>query len=150
MKKNNKNVNSISKSFIKPIFTFFVVVIPALILWIFFSKDFKFLWKDDYIEISWWIKFAISLAFIIFTFSITFLFIYFNLLDISIFSFSLPVSICFMVIFLSDSLEPWIRLLIIVPFIFLSIPIIFFVKKIEFKFKRKKELINKKQIKKVK
>ena len=55
-----------------------------------------------------------------------------------------------MVIFLSDSLEPWVRLLIIVPFIFLSIPIIFFVKKIEFKFKRKKELINKKQIKKVK
>lgn len=144
MKKNNKNINSISKSFIKPVFTFFVVVIPALILWIFFSRDFRFLWKEDYINISWWIKLIISLVFIIFTFSLTFLFVYFNLLDISIFSFSLPISICFMVIFLSDSLEPWVRLLIIVPFIFLSIPIIFFIKKIEFKFRTKKELINKK------
>lgn len=132
MKKNNNSqlVNSRWKSFIKPIFTFFVVAIPGILLWIFFSSDFPF--ANAYnMEYDWWIKLLIGIAFICGSFLITCLFVSIKIIDISIFMFSLPVSICFTIIFVSDSLVAWVRAIIIIPFFFLIIPISIAVKKIE-------------------
>ncbi len=136
MKKNKKSkngmINSWIESFKTPLFTFFVIAVPCLLLWIFFSNDFPF---ATYFNISydWWIKLLIGLAFIIGSFLITFLFVYLKILKISIFMFSLPVAICFITIFVTDQLEPWIRSLITIPFFFLIIPIAIVIKKIEIK-----------------
>ena len=131
-KNNNKMVNSWLESFKTPLFTFFVIAIPCLLLWIFFSSDFPFAAAFN-IEYSWWIKLLIGIAFIIFSFLLTLLFVYFKILKWSIFIFSLPIAICFVAIFVSDQLEPWVRSLIIIPFFFLIIPIAIIVKKIEIK-----------------
>lgn len=142
MKKNNKKnnnqmINSRLKSLINPLYTFFVVAVPSLMIWIFFSNDFPFAdsWNINY---SWWIKLLISVSFIVGAFLITVLFIFLKILPISILNFSLPISICFMVIFVTDNIEPWIRALIIVPFLLLSFPITILVKKIDIKIKMKK------------
>ncbi|MBD5422937.1 MAG: hypothetical protein HDR43_00315 [Mycoplasma sp.] len=140
MKKNNNNslIKSRWKSFKNPIFTFFVIAIPCLLLWIFFSNDFPFA-KHYNLDYSWWIKLLIGISFIVGTFLITVLFVYIKILDLSIFIFSLPVSICFVVIFVSDGLEPWIRALIVIPFFLLVIPISIITKKIEIKKMIKKQ-----------
>lgn len=142
-KNNNKMVNSWLESFKIPLFTFFVIAIPCLLLWIFFSSDFPFAAAFN-IEYSWWIKLLIGIAFIIFSFLLTLLFVYFKILKWSIFIFSLPIAICFVAIFVSDQLEPWVRSLIIIPFFFLIIPIAIIVKKIEIKqmIKAKKDTNN--------
>lgn len=132
MKKNNESpiLNSRKNSIIKSVFTFLVIAIPALMLWIFFSNDFPFA-KHFGIEFSWWIKLLIGISFIIGSFLITLLFIYLKILDLSIFIFSLPVSICFVIIFATDLLAPWARAIIIVPVFFLVIPITILIKKIQ-------------------
>ena len=60
-KNNNKMVNSWLESFKTPLFTFFVIAIPCLLLWIFFSSDFPFAAAFN-IEYSWWIKLLIGIA----------------------------------------------------------------------------------------
>lgn len=151
MKKNNitsnNRINSRGKSFVKPIFTFFVVAIPSLLLWIFFSNDFPFA-KEYKLEFPWWIKLFIGIALLISTTLITLLFIYIKILDWNIFNFSLPVAICFSVIFVTDNLEGWIRALIVLPFLFSIIPIFMIVKKIEMKeqIKRNKKTNNKEKV----
>lgn len=129
-KNDNKTVNSWLESFKTPLFTFFVIAIPCLLLWIFFSNDFPFAEAFN-IQYSWWIKLLIGFAFIASTFLLTLLFVYLKMLKWSIFIFSLPISICFVAIFVTDQLEPWIRSLIIIPFFLLIIPIAIIVKKIE-------------------
>lgn len=142
MKKNNNNqlINSRWKSFVKPIFTFFVIAIPALLIWVFFSTDFPFAehWNLNY---EWWIKLLIGIAFVIGTFLITALFVSLRMLDMSVFSFSIPVSVSFMTIFITDQLVAWARALIIIPIFLLIIPVVIYTKKIETKLairKRKK------------
>lgn len=135
MKKNNQklknqNINSGWKSFVKPVFTFFVIGVPSLLLWIFFSNDFPFA-KEFKVESAWWIKLLIGLSLIVVTTLITFLFIYIKILDWNIFNFSLPIAICFTVIFVTDQFEAWIRAIIVLPFLFSIIPIFMIVKKIE-------------------
>lgn len=149
MKKNNKSknsnkmINSWLESFKTPLFTFFVIAIPCLLIWIFFSNDFPFA-SAYHIEYSWWIKLLIGIAFIVFSFLITLLCVYLKILKWSIFIFSLPITICFITIFVTDQLEPWIRSLIIIPFFLLIIPISILVKKIEIKqmIKNKKQNSN--------
>lgn len=131
-KNNNKTVNSWLESFKTPLFTFFVIAIPCLLLWIFFSNDFPFA-AAYHIDYSWWVKLLIGIAFIVFSFLLTLLFVYFKILKWSIFIFSLPIAICFVAIFVSDQLEPWVRSLIVIPFFLLIIPIAIVVKKIEIK-----------------
>lgn len=137
MKENNNYlINSRKISWIKSIYTLFVIAIPALLIWIFFSKD--FFWHNSFL---FWQKFLIALSFIVCSTLITILFIYFKILNINILSFSLPVAICFMVIFLTDDLlVSWARALIIVPFILLFIPINLICKKIETRIQLKNKL----------
>lgn len=124
----NSNVKSKSKSFITPIYTFLVIVLPSLLLWIFFSKDFSFVFN---IKLKWWFKLIIAFIFVISTFLLTLLLIYFKILNVDILFFSLPISICFMAIFATDELNYWIRAIILIPCFLLMIPIILLVKKIK-------------------
>ncbi len=140
MKKNNSPIiKSWSKSWITPLFAFFAIAVPAILLWLFFSKDINLF----NIKIELWIQGLIALAFFVFTLLVTLLFIWLKLINLSILSFTIPISICFIVIFLTDQLEPWVRVLITVPFIFLIIPISIFIKKLEFKIEIKKRIKSK-------
>ncbi len=148
--KNYTNVNSRWRSFIKPLYTLFVIAVPAILIWIFFSKDVFAV--ELGINFIWWIKFAIALAFIVVTSLITALMVYLKIIDISVFMFSLPVSICLMTIFLTDNFtgdQSWVRAIIIIPVFFLTIPICITIKKIEIRLaikKRTKEKIDNEKI----
>lgn len=128
MKENNYFINSKKKTWIKCIYTLFVVAIPSILIWTFFSKDIL-----NYNTLLWWQKFLISTGFIIGVVLITLLFIYFKILDINVFTFVLPISITFMSIFLTEELVPWARTLIVIPFMFLIIPTHYICQKIETK-----------------
>lgn len=145
MKENNNFINSKKKSWIKPIYTMFVVAIPALLLWLFFSNDVF----GQIIKLKYWHKILISIAFLLFSVSLTSLLIYLKILEISILSFVVPTSVCFMAIFLTDALEPWARALIVIPFVFLVIPLNIFCKKLEIKVlmhQKLKDKLNKQKI----
>ncbi|MDK2819219.1 MAG: hypothetical protein KFW07_00080 [Mycoplasmataceae bacterium] len=129
MKKNklkNKGNNQIIlntkiKSWVKPLYTLFVVAIPSFFIWLFLGKDFI---DEPPFEIYYNILIAIS--FIIIVFLLTFFLIYFNILNMSILTFVVPIIISFMTIFLTSWLPKdleWARILIIIPLIFLVIPV---------------------------
>lgn len=140
MKENNNDIlNSKKQSWIKPLYTFFVVALPAILIWLFFSND---IFSNNF-NINIGYKFLIAFAFLIITFSLTFLLIYFKVLEINTLSFVIPVGVCFMVIFLTDSLVSWARALIILPFIFLVIPINILCRKLEVKQEIKRKIKNK-------
>lgn len=142
--KENSYLNSKKKSWIKSIYTLFVVAIPSVLIWIFFSKDIL-----NYNALVWWQKLLISIGFIIGVILITLLFIYLKILEISVFTFVLPIAITFMIIFLTEDLVAWARTLIVLPFISLIIPTHFICKKIEMKIiikKRLKAKLNKNQV----
>lgn len=136
MKENNNLINSRKNSWIKPLYTFFVVALPAMLLWLFFSND---IFKDVF-EIKYIFKILIALGFILITTGLTILLIYLNILDFNTIAFVLPVGICFMVIFLSSQLYPWARFLIVFPFMVLVIPINIICQKIELKRNAKKRI----------
>ena len=115
-----------------------VIAVPALLIWIFFSNDYPFAEKFG-TNYQWSIKFAIGIAFIIGSFLLTLLLVSMKMLDISIFMFSLPIAISFMTIFITDSLVPWARALIVITAFLLVIPISIVIKKIEIKLIIKKK-----------
>lgn len=137
MKKNNlKNkkkgqiiLKTKAKSWIKPLYTLFVVAIPSFFIWLFLGKD--FLDKPPF-EIQY--NILIAFAFILIVFLITFFLIYFNILKISILTFVVPIIISFMTIFLTSWLPKdleWARILIIISFVFIVIPTNFLVDRYE-------------------
>lgn len=129
MKKNhNPLINSRKNSWIKSIYALFAIAIPALLLWIFFSDDFL---KIQPLPV--WARWLIAIGFVIVSTLVTAILIYFKILEVNVLAFSLPVAICFMVIFLTGGLEAWIRALIVLPFMLLTIPINIICKKIELK-----------------
>ncbi|MGL6125328.1 MAG: MAG3450 family membrane protein [Metamycoplasmataceae bacterium] len=142
-KPKNKNiiVNAKSKSWIKPLYTLFVVAIPSFFIWFFLGKDFQ---EDAPFAIGY--NILIAIAFILVITTITLLLVYLKILKISIIVFTFPIMICFMAIFLSSWLEgenQWYRILIIIPLVFLVIPANMFVNYYE-----KKQLIKMKVRKK--
>ncbi len=148
MKKNNSPiVNSRWKSFIKPIFTLLVIAVPSLMIWIFFSND--IFAKELGLDLVWWIKLLIAIGFICATLLITMLFVYLKILDMSIFMFSLPISICFMTIFVTDELVAWLRSIIVVVMFLLIIPISIYTKKIETKLLIRKKIKQEKNNEKI-
>lgn len=132
--KTNPLINSKKNSWIKSLYTLFVIAIPALLLWVFFSDDFL-----NIQPLAIWAKWLLAIGFVLISTIVTSILIYFQILEINVLTFSLPVSICFMVIFLTGSLEPWVRALIILPFMLLTIPINIVCKKIELKMMIKKK-----------
>lgn len=124
-KKDNIILNTKSKSWIKPLYTLFVVAIPSFFIWFFLGKDFH---KNPPFSIGYNILIAIS--FIIVVSIITLLLVKLRVLKISVIIFAFPIMICFMAIFLSSWLEgdnQWYRILIIIPLVFVVIPANMFV-----------------------
>ncbi|MGL5732998.1 MAG: MAG3450 family membrane protein [Metamycoplasmataceae bacterium] len=145
-KKNIKNDNIIlntrSKSWIRPLYTLFVVAIPSFFIWFFLGKDFR---TDPPFSIGY--NVLIAIAFIIIISAITILLVFLKILKMSIIIFTFPITICFMAIFLSSWLQgeyQWYRVLIIIPLVFIVIPINMFVNYYErkqiIKIKIKKQL----------
>ena len=118
MQENNKLINSRKQSWIKPIYTFFVVVIPAIFIWLFYGEM-----NLSSINLEWWKQFLIAIGFVIAILGLTSLLIYFRVFDIFILTFSFPVAICLMMIFVSYPLPIYARALLLIPFIALVFPI---------------------------
>ena len=122
------------KSWIKPAYTLFVVAIPSFFMWVFLGKDFG---KTPPLSLGY--NILIALVFIIVIITITLFLIYFKILKMSIMTFVIPILVCFMAIFLSSWLQGddrWYRILIIIPLVFVVIPVNIFVNYYE-----KKEVI---------
>ena len=114
-------LNSKVNSWIKPLYTLFVVAIPSFFIWLFLGKDFG---KTP--PLSFGYNVLIAISFIIVIGIITSVLIYFKILKTSILNFIVPIVICFMAIFLSswiDGDNQWYRILIIIPLVFIVIPI---------------------------
>ncbi|MGL5357574.1 MAG: MAG3450 family membrane protein [Metamycoplasmataceae bacterium] len=147
--KNNKNpnLNSRKNSWIKALFTLFVVAIPSIMIWFFLSKDFG---GGDQNVLNFGYGILISIGFIIAVFLLSYLFYYFKICDVSLFTFSLPVAITFMGIYLSsflNSTDPnyiLYRSLIVLPLTLTVIPINMFITKIKLKIRLKDKIRNKK------
>lgn len=117
-KSNNPNLNSRKNSWIKSLYGLFAIALPALLLWIFFSDDFLAIQP-----LALWAKWLVALGFLVVSTLVTSILVYWKILEINVLAFTLPVAICFMSIFLTTSLEPWARALIVLPLILLTIPI---------------------------
>lgn len=144
-KNNNVLLNTKAKSWIKPVYTLFVVAIPSFFIWFFLGKDFQ---PNPPFAIGYNVLIAISFMVVVTT--ITLLLVYLKILKMSIIIFVFPIMLCFMAIFLSSWLEgdnQWYRILIIVPLVFLVIPVNMFVNYYEnkqvIKLKVREELKNK-------
>ncbi|MGL4343044.1 MAG: hypothetical protein ACRCRZ_00540 [Metamycoplasmataceae bacterium] len=94
----NNNLNSKAKSWIKPLYTFFVIAIPAFFIWFFLSNDFGLF--NNLLNFGY--AFLIAIGFILISTILTYVVYYFKLVDIFVFSFSLPVAIALMTIYLSS------------------------------------------------
>ena len=126
--KNKKNIkvdisilNSRLNSWIKPLYTLFVVAIPSFFIWLFLGKDFG---KTP--PLSFGYNLLIAILFMIVIAIITSILIYFKILKMSILTFIIPIVICFMAIFLSTWLDrdnEWYRILNIIPLVFIVIPV---------------------------
>lgn len=148
MKKNKNNnplINTKRKSWIKPLYTLFVVAIPSFFIWFFLGKD--FIPEKEKPPLDIWLNILIAISFIIIVITITLFLVYLKILDMSIMTFVVPIIICFMAIFLSSWLDgdnQWYRVLIIIPLVFTVIPINILVSKYEnkqiIKLKIKKDL----------
>lgn len=126
--KNHPFINSRRASWIKTLYALFVIAVPALLLWIFFSDDFLAIQP-----LAWGWQVTLALGFVAGTTLVTVILIHFQLLEPSVLAFTLPVAICFMVIFLTSALAPWQRALLLAPFLCLTIPIHMLCKKWELK-----------------
>ena len=143
-KKNQKKdisiLNTRAKSWIKPAYTLFVVAIPSFFIWFFLGKDFG---TTPPLSIGY--NILIALSFIAVVVTITLFLIYFKILKMSIMTFVIPILVCFMAIFLSSWLDgdnQWYRILIIIPLVFIVIPINIFVNYYERKQSLKIKIIN--------
>lgn len=126
---DNKIVKSKINSWMTPIYTFFVVVVPGMMIWLLFSSDFGLATNEPPL----WLKFLIALGFISFVSILTMFLICIRLLKISVLWFAIPISIIFMGIFLTNPLLPWVRALICLPLVLLFLPIKILSEKIEMK-----------------
>lgn len=130
--KKNKNPSFIAskkESWVKPLYTFFVVAMPALLIWVFCSSDFL----GTVYNFAFWVKSLIAIGFMAYVFLTTTLLIYLKIIPINIITFAFPVCLTFMAIFLSDALAYWLRALIILPFVFTIAPFYFWSQKLEMK-----------------
>lgn len=142
------NLNSKRKSWIKPIYTFFVVAIPSFFIWFFLSNDFES--KNVFLV---WAATLIAIGFLLAIFLITIFLIYFKVLDIYVLNFALPVAITFMVIYLTSyislseeqlEIEITIRSIIVLLSTTLTFPISMLVKKTNIKIIARENIRNKK------
>lgn len=123
----------------KPLYTLFVVAIPSFFIWFFLGKD--FIPKEESGQpkfeppLGIWFNVLIAVSFMISVTLITLFLIYFKILEMSVMTFVIPIMICFMAIFLSSWLnqgnDQWYRALIIIPLVFIVIPINILVNKYE-------------------
>ncbi|MGL4252189.1 MAG: hypothetical protein ACRCRQ_01370, partial [Metamycoplasmataceae bacterium] len=114
---DNTILNTKARSWVRPLYTLFVVAIPSFFIWFFLGKDFR---SDPPFSLGY--NVLIAIAFIIVISVITILLIFLKILKISIIIFTFPITICFMAIFLSSWLQgeyQWYRVLIIIPLVFL-------------------------------
>lgn len=141
----SSNWNSKKKSWIKPLYTFFVIAIPAFMIWYFLSGDFI---STNQTEI--WIAILVAIAFILISSLVTIILIYFKILDIFVLNFSLPIAITFMIIFLSSfisgdyALKISLRAILSLLSCFLVIPINILITKYNIKLIAKDNVIKEK------
>lgn len=127
MKENNGIVKSKKNSWMTPLYTFFIVVIPGIMIWLLFSNDFGL----NIIKLPLWGSFLVALGFILGVSLLTIFLIYIKLLKFNVSWFAIPIAIIFMAIFLTDSLFPWARALICLPLVIVFLPIKIWSEKIE-------------------
>ncbi|WGI36356.1 MAG3450 family membrane protein [Mesomycoplasma lagogenitalium] len=102
------------------IFTIFIVLFPAIAIFISFSPE---IYKKEIIEYKYLI--LISIGYLILIFLILFILIYLKVLPITFFNYNLPFMICLFIIIISYPLDgKWIilRIFLIILGTFIAVP----------------------------
>lgn len=112
-----------TSSLIKSLISFFLVLLPSLIIWFFFSKD----WTPNPI-ISYKYIWLIALGFVMLVLLISWIFVITHIAWYDLFNFTLPIAILMMLILITYPLTSWARALIIIgAIIVVTLPINMFV-----------------------
>ncbi|NQZ29111.1 MAG: hypothetical protein HRT98_01870 [Mycoplasmatales bacterium] len=98
--------------------TLIFILIPAIIMWIFLSKDFNVKQVLNLGEL--W---GVAIGFIGYALLITLFLIWIQLIWIDTMNFTLPVAIVLMSILLSQNVVIWGRALIVISLIFTALPV---------------------------
>ncbi len=137
--KNEKFEDKRTGSWTQVLVTLVFILIPALFIWIFLSKDFNVVQVLSIGEL--W---AIAIGFIAYAILITIFLIWIQLIWIDTMNFTLPVSIVLMAILLSQDVVIWGRALIVIALIFTALPVnMITVRYVEHKINKKNNQKNK-------
>ena len=103
--KNNYQTSGLIKSLI----SFFLVLLPSLIIWFFLSKD----WTRNPIVSYKYIS-LIAVGFVVLVALISWIFVITHIAWYDLFNFTLPIAILMMLILISYPLANWARALIVI------------------------------------
>ncbi len=129
-----KNTNILEKrtgAWTQALVTLVFILIPAIIMWVFLSKDFNA--KQVLTVGELW---GVSIGFIGYSILVTLFLMWIQLIWIDTMNFTLPVAIVLMSILLSQDVVIWGRALIVIALIFTALPVnMFTIRYIEHKIK---------------
>ncbi len=98
--------------------TLVFILIPAIVMWVFLSKDF-----NAKVVLSLGELWSVAIGFIVYALFITLFLMWIQLIWIDTMNFTLPVAIVLMSILLSQNIVIWGRALIVIGLIFTALPV---------------------------
>ncbi|TCG11516.1 MAG3450 family membrane protein [Mycoplasma todarodis] len=134
-----KNIEIAEKrtgSWTQALVTLVFILIPAIVMWVFLSKDFNA--KPILSTGELW---GVAVGFVGYALLVTLFLIWIQLIWIDTMNFTIPVSIVLMSILLSQNVVIWGRALIVIALIFTALPVnMFTIRFIEHKISKTNEL----------
>ncbi|CAM9109170.1 MAG3450 family membrane protein [Mycoplasma todarodis] len=116
--KNPEIMEKRTGSWTQALVTLVFILIPAIVMWIFLSKDFNA--KQVLTTGELW---AVAIGFVSYALLITLFLMWIQLIWIDTMNFTLPVAMVLMSILLSQDVVIWGRALIVISLIFTALPV---------------------------